>query len=123
MSNAAPAIVMSTPCRQELPELIRISDSLEHEGRFQFLAVASNQDSIESVRSFQAQSGFEFPAYTALSHEAFEAFRVQAYPISILIDAQGRIRYCHKGYDEDLPWDLNQEIQSLLNEIDESDGT
>jgi thiol-disulfide isomerase/thioredoxin len=50
--------------------------------------------------------------------DAARAMRLDGLPALILIDANGAVRFEHRGYDssEDLEWGLSRRIQKLLNE-------
>ena len=79
------------PCRKELPELQQFYQSLSPSSKIQFLAVCIS-DTKKSMDSFMKKNKFTFP--TALDESGFLVafpYDVQAIPVSIIINPEGKI--------------------------------
>ena len=79
------------PCRKELPELQQFYQSLSPSSNIQFLAICIS-DTKKSMDSFMKKNKFTFP--TALDESGFLVafpYDVQAIPVSIIINPEGKI--------------------------------
>lgn len=79
------------PCREELPDFQAVFDLQGGPEHFVVLAV-NNMESRETVRSYVEEVGLSFPV--ALDPEGrvnFDLYRIQGYPTSFLLDANGVI--------------------------------
>ena len=79
------------PCRKELPELQQFYQSLSPSSNIQFLAICIS-DSKKNMDSFMSKNKFTFP--TALDESGFLValpYDVQAIPVSIIINPEGKI--------------------------------
>ncbi|MFD2766702.1 TlpA family protein disulfide reductase [Micromonospora eburnea] len=78
------------PCRKELPAFQRLSERAA--GRFQVIGVNS-QDSRGGAQSIGEDFGVRFPMLVDQG-DAFErALERKAFPLTVLVDADGRIRH------------------------------
>ncbi|SBT52617.1 TlpA family protein disulfide reductase [Micromonospora narathiwatensis] len=78
------------PCRKELPAFQRLSERAA--GRFQVIGVNS-QDSRSGAQSIGEDFGVRFPMLVDQG-DAFErALERRAFPLTVLVDADGRIRH------------------------------
>ncbi|WP_199199872.1 TlpA disulfide reductase family protein [Micromonospora sp. RP3T] len=78
------------PCRKELPAFQRLSDRAD--GRFQVIGVNS-RDSRRGAQSLGEDFGIDFPMLLDQG-DAFErALERSAFPLTVLVDADGRIRH------------------------------
>lgn len=69
---------------------------------------------VENLRREVASLGIRYPVVTDNDYQTWNAYHVEAWPTSYLLDKQGRIRWMHVGeggYD-----DAERLIQSLLAE-------
>jgi peroxiredoxin len=83
-----------TPCRQEMPEIVRAYDARKDDG---LVVVAINlQENNDQVREFADEYGMDFPVVIDRRGQVAEAWRiggpVEGIPSSYFIDAQGIVR-------------------------------
>lgn len=104
------------PCRAEMKVLGDIYKKYLSQG-FKILAI--NQDtprSSEKVKSFVESLSVEYMIALDPNKEISEQFNVQAIPLSLLINRQGRIVYRHSGYLPGDEHELEEEIKKALSE-------
>ena len=100
------------PCLAEMPSMQRLATALQ-DRPFRLLAV-NVKESSSKVWKFKKLMNVTFTTLLDSTGEAAEAWDVQIYPTSYLIDADGRTRYVAYGpvdWDSD---DVIQRIESLL---------
>lgn len=81
-----------------------------HTPEFQF------ESDVANVRHFAETHGISWPIVIDNEHRLWDAYQNASWPVMVLIDARGTIRYSHVGegaYDE-----TEQAIRSLLAETD-----
>jgi len=107
------------PCWRELPRVANVYATYRSNRLVSFWAVNAQAggDTVETARTYARKMHLEVPvAYT----ENANAVRlgVNGYPALILLDANGRLRFIHDGYDasEQLEPNLTHEIRNLLNQ-------
>jgi thiol-disulfide isomerase/thioredoxin len=107
------------PCWQELPRVEKVYASYKNNRAVLFWAVNARAggDTDEMARAYAKKMRLGLPvAYT----ENANAVRlgVDGYPTLVLLDASGRLRFIHSGYDgsERLESNLAHEIASLLGQ-------
>ena len=84
------------PCRREIPELVDLQDELlEHEATVLSIAVDSGAE--ESIRSFAAEFGIEYPIWLASTDDAVRHFKAIGFPFTLLIDRDGVVRKHYLG--------------------------
>ena len=101
-----------TPCLMEMPSMQRLATALK-DRPFRLLAV-NVKESSSKVWKFMKLLNVTFTTLLDSKGEAAEAWDVQIYPTSYLIDADGRMRYVAYGpvdWDSD---DIIERIESLL---------
>ena len=101
-----------TPCLMEMPSMQRLATALQ-DRPFRLLAVNVKESSAK-VWKFMKLLNVTFTTLLDSTGESAEAWDVQIYPTSYLIDADGRMRYVAYGpvdWDSD---DIIQRIESLL---------
>lgn len=84
-----------------------------------FRVLAINQDtprSNEKVKSFVESLGVEYMIALDPSKEISEQFNVQAIPLSLLFNRNGKIVYRHTGYLPGDEHELEEKIKNVLNE-------
>jgi cytochrome c biogenesis protein CcmG/thiol:disulfide interchange protein DsbE len=94
-----------TPCVEEMPYFQQVADEMA--GRVRFLGVNA-QDSAEAAREFAAELGVTFDLARDPNGEYFAAVGGFGWPTTLLVDADGLIRYRHTG-----PLDAD-ELRDLL---------
>lgn len=83
------------PCRAEMPDMEKLYGDMDIE----ILAVnlTESEKSKEDVTQFVEEFGLTFPVPMDEKSDVQDTYRVQAYPTSYLIDANGRIQYVAIG--------------------------
>jgi thiol-disulfide isomerase/thioredoxin len=100
------------PCLAEMPSMQRLATALQHRP-FRLLAV-NVRESRSKAWKFMKLLNVKFTTLLDSAGEASEAWDVQIYPTSYLIDADGRMRYVAYGpvdWDSD---DILQRIETLM---------
>ena len=82
------------PCRAEFPELVSFSQ--KNNTKIQFYSI-NLQENKEKVLSFFKQENYSLPVLLDEDGKASKMFRVTAIPTTLIIDAQGIIRYRKSG--------------------------
>ena len=89
------------PCRAELPHLQSLSR--KYQGRVAFYGVNSN-DTPPVVTAFTKRNGLTFPMLNDSQHNVAFLYGVDAIPLQVIVDGQGRVRAVYnKGYNPDDP--------------------
>lgn len=78
------------PCRQEMPGLEKLYQSLKDNQDFVFLAVDSLEDPT-TVKSFIEKNKYHFEVLLDVTGTVTTQYSVRAYPTTYLIDRQGRV--------------------------------
>lgn len=107
------------PCREELPEVERAYSRYRNDQRVAFYAVDVGWygESAESGQWAYAENHLDMPlAYD--SGAVTKQFEIDAIPTLILIDAQGRERFVHRGVSmtENLEAGLSKHVEQLIDE-------
>ena len=104
------------PCRQELPELQKLTDELADTG---FALVTINMDdfAINGVR-FLKKYDIDVPVYR-MDQKSLMTIGVQSLPTNLLLDPDGRPVMILRGYSPAVP----EEIRRLVSEMELSEGT
>lgn len=116
------------PCLQELPEIQKLAESYAKGGKDEVVIVAVSQDrtpedgsSVRSlVESLLKAKGLQLDrgpgSRVALdpNQDAGDAFKVQALPTVVILDAKGVVQLVHVGYTDDVKDILTAAIGSLL---------
>jgi len=105
------------PCRQELPDLQKVYEPYEGNSNVAFYAVGGpwGDDTAEKESAFAKQIKLNMPLAFD-SRGTAHALGVSAFPALIILDAAGRIRMVHSGYDasEHLARHVSKEIGALV---------
>ena len=106
-------------CRNTLPFVKSWHDRYQDKG-LTVIGVHSpefdDERKVENLRREVASLGIRYPVVTDNDYQTWNAYHVEAWPTTFLLDKQGRIRWMHVGeggYDE-----AERLIQSLLAEKD-----
>jgi peroxiredoxin len=104
------------PCRQELPELQKVYEQYAGNSKVTFYAVGGpwGDDTAEKESAFAKQTKLNLPLAFD-SRGTARALGVSTYPALIILDAAGRIRLVHSGYDgsENLARHISREVDAL----------
>ena len=102
------------PCRQEMPLLDDLYGRYQRVG-FSLLGVNIDDDSRRAMKMVQ-ELGISFPVLFDESKEVSKLYAVEAMPVTILVDREGRVRHVHHGYKPGYEEKYLTEIRSLLRE-------
>ena len=100
------------PCRQELPELQKLSVELEDKG-FALVTINTDQSAFVGAQFLQKYN-IDVPVYRMGRRELME-LGVNALPTNLLLDREGRPVMILRGYSPAVP----DEIRRLVLEMDE----
>ena len=102
------------PCRQEMPLLDELYTRYKRVG-FRLLGVNIDDDSRRAV-SMVETLGVNFPVLFDERKEVSKLYRVEAMPVTVLVDRQGKIRFVHYGYKPGYEQKYLDEVRMLLRE-------
>ena len=102
------------PCRQEMPLLDELYSRYERVG-FSLLGVNIDDDSRKAM-NMVSELGVSFPVLFDARKEVSKLYKVEAMPVTVLIDREGTIRYVHHGYKPGYEDKYLNQIRSLLRE-------
>ena len=102
------------PCRQEMPLLNDLYGRYQRVG-FNLLGVNIDDDSRRAMKMVQ-ELGVNFPVLFDESKEVSKLYEVEAMPVTVLVDREGRVRHVHHGYKPGYEEKYLTEIRSLLRE-------
>lgn len=102
------------PCRQEMPILDELYNRYERAG-FQLLGV-NIDDEPQRAKDMIAELGVSFPVLFDNTKEVSELYSVQAMPVSVMVDREGKVRYIHHGYKPGYEDKYLDQIRELIRE-------
>jgi len=102
------------PCRQEMPLLDELYSRYRRVG-FNLLGVNIDDDSGKAMNMI-AELGVSFPVLFDTRKEVSKLYAVDAMPVTIIVDRDGKVRHVHHGYKPGYEQDYLNEIRSLLRE-------
>lgn len=86
------------PCCEELPFFQEAYNNYGDEINFLFIASPDGyNETIESVKTFLLNEGYDFPVYFDTDYNAFDAYSVTYIPQTYYIDSNGRIAAMSSG--------------------------
>ncbi len=122
------------PCVRELPEIAGIGERFAGRDDFRLLAVSCGQgadENLETLREeterFLAARGSKLSTYVDPGASSRRAMNVVlgvpiAYPTTVLLDREGRIRGLWQGYDPRAAEEMEAEIEQLLGSTGDDGG-
>ncbi len=102
------------PCRQEMPLLDELYARYQRVG-FRLLGVNIDDDP-GRARKMIDELGVTFPVLFDSRKEVSRLYDVEAMPVTVLVDREGRIRHVHHGYKPGYEDNYLDQIRSLLRE-------
>ncbi|MDX1516671.1 MAG: TlpA disulfide reductase family protein [Woeseiaceae bacterium] len=102
------------PCRQEMPLLDELYQRYERVG-FNLLGVNIDDDSNRAMNMVR-ELGVNFPVLFDSKKEVSRMYDVDAMPVTVLVDREGRVRYVHQGYKPGYEEKYLDQVRSLLRE-------
>ncbi len=103
-----------TPCVYEMPGLVRLQQRLT-DRPFQILALNVGEKKYK-VAKFVDLVHFDLPVLLDTSKEVFRAWDLETLPTTVLIDAEGRVRYRVRGDPGWTDADTLAVVEQLLSE-------
>ena len=102
------------PCRQEMPLLDELYSRYERVG-FNLLGVNIDDDSRRAMQMIE-ELGVSFPVLFDARKEVSKLYKVEAMPVTVLVDREGTVRYVHHGYKPGYEEKYLDQVRSLLRE-------
>jgi thiol-disulfide isomerase/thioredoxin len=116
------------PCLQELPEIQKLAESYAKAGKNDVVIVAVSQDrapedgspvrtlveSLLKAKDLNLTGGPIAKVALDPNQDTGDAFKVQALPTVVILDAKGVVQAVHVGYSEDVKDVLTTAIDALL---------
>jgi peroxiredoxin len=102
------------PCRQEMPLLNDLYSRYERVG-FSLLGVNIDDDSRRAM-DMAEELGVSFPVLFDERKEVSRLYQVEAMPVTVLVDREGKVRHVHLGYKPGYEEKYLTEIRALLRE-------
>ena len=102
------------PCRQEMPLLDELYQRYERVG-FSLLGVNIDDDSRKAMTMI-SDLGVNFPVLFDSTKAVSKLYQVDAMPVTVIVDRDGKVRYVHQGYKPGYEDKYLDEIRSLLRE-------
>ena len=95
------------PCRREMPMLSTWKDKYPD---VQF--VSANFENVDKVKQITEKEGF---SWTHIANDTYFTKRVgnEGYPLTIVVDKDGIVRYCKHGVNNNASSDILQQIETL----------
>jgi cytochrome c biogenesis protein CcmG/thiol:disulfide interchange protein DsbE len=118
------------PCVRELPEIVAIGEQFSHHNDFRLIAVTCGQAAdidlqplLDETATFLTARGVKLPIYADHNAASRQAISLVlgtpfAYPTTLVLDRQGTIRGFWQGYHPRASTEMQQLIETLLNETD-----
>ncbi len=80
------------PCKSELPVFDNAYDAYRDEITFLMVNMTDNySETVDGTKRFVEENGYSFPVYFDTSYEAYRAYGVTAIPMTLFIDADGKL--------------------------------
>jgi peroxiredoxin len=102
------------PCRQEMPLLDDLYSRYNRVG-FSLLGVNIDDDSTRAMEMAK-ELGVSFPVLFDERKEVSRLYQVEAMPVTVLVDREGKVRHVHLGYKPGYEEKYLTQIRSLLRE-------
>ena len=95
-----------SPCRAEMPDIQKLYEEFQQEDVVILGVAAPNlgkEQSEEGIRTFLEENGYTYPVLMDTEAEAFQAYGINSFPTTFMIDKDGNVF----GY---IPGQLSEEI-------------
>ncbi len=102
------------PCRQEMPLLDDLYARYQRVG-FSLLGVNIDDDSRRAMKMID-ELGVNFPVLVDASKQVSKLYKVDAMPVTVILDREGTVRHVHHGYKPGYEDKYLTEIRDLLRE-------
>jgi thiol-disulfide isomerase/thioredoxin len=101
------------PCRESLPEMVRLYKEFGSRKRFVMIGVSEDEDQTK-FEDFIAQNGIRWHQHWDPQGTLADRFGTNAVPSYAVIDGDGRLRFLQKGYTSDTFLRLHEAISQAL---------
>jgi len=90
------------PCRQGLPKLDVVAAKYKESAHF--YAVNSGSEDVDTIREFVLSTGLKMPVLVDFTNASKSAYKVEALPTTVVLDAEGRVyeSFLGAGHDDDV---------------------
>jgi len=102
------------PCRQEMPLLDELYTRYARVG-FTLLGVNIDDDS-QKAMNMVGELGVNFPVLFDDRKEVSKLYDVDAMPVTVIIDREGKVRFIHQGYKPGYEEYYLDQVRTLLRE-------
>jgi len=108
------------PCRMEMPELSKLSDTYRSDSSIVFLAIAL--DKKYDLEQFLKGGRF---GYAIIENGRFitDQYRINSYPTNVIVDQKGKIYFHSSGLSMGTVHWLKKSIEELKNSAEKKDAT
>jgi len=108
------------PCRMEMPELSKLSNTYKSDSSIVFLAIAL--DKKYDIEQFLNGSSF---GYTIIDNGRFitDQYHISSYPTNVIIDQNGKVYFHSSGLSTGTVHWLKKSIEELKNSAEKKDAT
>ncbi len=80
------------PCQSEMPYFEEAWEEYGDDVQFMMVNLTDGfQDTVDGVKAFVAEEGYEFPVYYDTAYSATQTYGVYSIPMTILVDAEGNL--------------------------------
>ncbi len=102
------------PCRLEMPKLEQLHRQYQKTG-FTLLGVNLDDNSGNAIGMVK-KLGVSFPILFDKDKRVSKLYKVDAMPMTVLIDRDGKLRYLHRGYKAGYEDTYQTQVRELLKE-------
>ncbi len=102
------------PCRQELPHLNRLYEQYRKAG-FMLLGV-NVDDNAKAAQDMTDHLRVRFPVLYDTTKQVSKRYDIDAMPMTLIVDRDGKVRYLHRGYRSGVERDYEARIRELLKQ-------
>lgn len=106
------------PCRQELPELQKLSVELADDG-LALVAINVDQSAVVGAR-FLKKYNLDIPTYR-IDQKTAMMLGLQSLPTNMLLDPEGRPVMILRGYSPDVPNEIRRLVEEMVGSKDRSE--
>ena len=106
------------PCRQELPELEKLSAELADAG-LALVAINVDQSAVVGVR-FLKKYNIDVPTYR-IDKKTEMMLGIQSLPTNMLLDPDGRPVMLLRGYSPEVPDEIRRLVAEMVDSTDRSE--
>lgn len=105
------------PCKQEMPYLQKIYEDFKDNGLAMLvITIDSSPELEEEIKKDVVKLGVTYPIPWDIESEVKSFYGIQGIPVTYLIDKEGKIRYEHSGFTEELVEDLRLAVEELISQ-------